>query len=63
MSPHDWSEGTKRVAEFAAFLCAGVSAVSLSQAAVVISILAGLVSIVLGGIRIHDRLKYGKGGE
>lgn len=41
------------------FLCAGIAAVSLAQAAVVVSIIAGLVSIVLAGIRIHDRLKYG----
>jgi hypothetical protein len=36
-----------------------VAGVSLANAAFVATILAALVSIILGGIRIFDRLKYG----
>lgn len=45
------------------FLCAGIAVVSLTQAALVVSIMAGLISVVLGGIRLHDRVKYGPGGK
>jgi hypothetical protein len=41
------------------WLFAGVAAVSLAQAAIVMSIMAAAVSVILGGIRIHDRIKYG----
>ncbi len=42
---------------------AGVAAVSLSQAALAVTFGAGLISIVLGCIRIHDRLKYGRSND
>jgi hypothetical protein len=29
--------------------------------AVVVTIVAGIVSIVIGGFRIHDRIRYGRG--
>jgi hypothetical protein len=47
------------LSDLATFLCAGVAVVSLSQAAVVLTIVSTLIAIVLGGIRIHDRIKYG----
>jgi hypothetical protein len=50
--------------DLATFLCAGVAVVSLSQAALLLTILSTLIAIILGGIRIHDRLRYGpKGAE
>ena len=47
------------VTDLATFLCAGVAVVSLSQAALVLTIISTLIAIVLGAIRIHDRVKYG----
>jgi phage terminase Nu1 subunit (DNA packaging protein) len=49
---HDW-------AERGAYLFAGVAVVSLSQTAFVLTIIATLISIALGGIKLHDRLRYG----
>lgn len=50
--------------DLATFLCAGVAVVSLSQAALVLTIISTVIAIILGGIRIHDRLRYGpKGGQ
>ena len=45
--------------DLATFLCAGVAVVSLSQAALVLTILSTLIAIILGGVRLHDRIKYG----
>jgi hypothetical protein len=45
----------------AVWLCAGVAAVSLSQLAFAVTIVAGLASISLAALRWHDRLKYGPG--
>lgn len=43
-----------------AALFAGVAAVSLlSKLALVVTILSGLVSLSLGALRWHDRLRYG----
>jgi MFS superfamily sulfate permease-like transporter len=60
---HDLSEHGKRFIDIGAWLFAGVAAVSLAQTALIITILAGLVSIALGAIRLHDRIKYGRGEE
>jgi hypothetical protein len=51
---HDW-------AERGAYLFAAAAVVSLSQAALWASLFAALVSIILGGFKLHDRLKYGPG--
>lgn len=51
--------GHSKLVENLAWVFAGVAAVSLAQAAVVMSLLAASVSVILGAIRIHDRLKYG----
>lgn len=61
MSPHDWSEHTKRALDVIAGV-ASITAIGLSQVAAMVSIVAGLMSMVWLGIRIHDRLKYGRGG-
>jgi hypothetical protein len=55
---HEHSQWIERLA----YLFAGVAAVSLSQAALLVTLLAGLASLILASIRIHDRLKYGRGG-
>ena len=58
---HHLSDQTNRWLDGLTFLFAGVSAVSLLQdVAVVVTILAGLVSIILGGIRVYDRIRYGR---
>jgi len=61
MTPHDWNEHTKRLLDVMAGV-ASVTAIGLSQIAAFVSILAGIMSIAWVGIRIHDRLKYGRGG-
>jgi hypothetical protein len=49
---HDWvAIGT--------YLSAGVALVSLQQAAFVLTIISTLIAIVLGAIKLHDRLRYG----
>lgn len=60
MSPHDWSEGTRRALDLTTFAFAGVAAISLSQTALLLSCCAALVSIAVGLVRLYDRLKYGK---
>lgn len=56
---HEQSQWIERLA----YLFAGVAAVSLSQAALLVTLVAGLLSAILAGIRIHDRIKYGRIGE
>lgn len=58
---HQFLNENRGVADFLTYLSAGVAVVSLTQAALFASLVAALVSIILGGIRIHDRLKYGPG--
>lgn len=53
---HSW-------AERGAYLFAGVAVVSLQQAAFAVTIIAGLISAALGLIKLHDRIKYGKGAS
>jgi hypothetical protein len=61
MTPHEWNEHTKRLLDVIAGV-ASVTAIGLSQVAAMVSIVAGLMSIAWLGIRIFDRLKYGRGG-
>lgn len=63
MNVHDLSEPTKKLIDFGAWAFAGIAAVSLAQTALIVTILAGLASFILAALRIHDRLKYGRGGE
>lgn len=58
---HDLSEPSKRIFDLGAWLFAGVAAVSLSQTALIVTILAGLASFILAAIRIADRIRYGRG--
>ena len=60
---HELSETARKALEGGAYLFAGVAAVSLSQAALIVTLLAGLLSAILAGIRIHDRLRYGRGAS
>jgi hypothetical protein len=54
------SEHAHQWAERGAYLFAGVAVVSLQQAAFVVTIFAGLISAILGAIKLHDRIKYGR---
>lgn len=62
MTPHDWSEHTKRMLDLAGAVGA-VAAISLSQVALMVSIVAGLLSILWYGIRIVDRFRSGKASD
>lgn len=62
MSLHDLPEATKRALDLAA-AAGAATAITLSQAALVVSIIAGLLSITWYGIRIYDRLKHGRSGD
>jgi ABC-type transport system involved in cytochrome c biogenesis permease subunit len=59
---HELSEPTKRVLDMTA-AAGAVTAVTLSQAALMVSILAGLLSIAWYSIRIFDRLKHGRSDD
>jgi hypothetical protein len=59
---HDLSERTKHLIDFGTFAFAGAAAVTLNQVAVGVTIVAGVVSIILGAIRIYDRMKFGRPG-
>jgi hypothetical protein len=61
VSPHEWSEGTKRFLDIAGAISA-VTAISLSSVALMVSIVAGVLSITWYAVRLHDRFKYGRGG-
>jgi hypothetical protein len=52
---HEHSQWVERFA----YVFAGVAAVSLSQAAYALTILATLLSIILAAFKLHDRLRYG----
>lgn len=53
------SEHAHQWAERGAYLFAGVAVVSLQQAAFALTIVSTLIAIVLGCIKLHDRIKYG----
>lgn len=59
---HDLNEHTKRALDVAGAVSA-VAAISLSQVALMVSIVAGLLSIAWYGIRIFDRLKSGAAND
>lgn len=61
---HELSEQGKKAIDAAAITFAGVAAFSFWQGvALAVTILAGLASLTLACIRIHDRLKYGRPGD
>ena len=51
--------GHEKAVEAGAWAFAGVAAISLSQAALMVTFIAGAISILLGLIRLHDRIRYG----
>jgi hypothetical protein len=57
---HDLSETTKRVLDIVTGLFFAAAAVTLHQVAVVVTIIAGVVSIACGAVRLYDRYKYGR---
>jgi hypothetical protein len=52
---HEYAERAERLS----YLFAGVAAVSLSQAAYALTIIATFLSIILAAFKLHDRIKYG----
>ena len=58
MSIHDLSEHTKRAGDWLAALSA-VTAITLSQVALMVSIVAGLLSAAWMIQRFYDRYRYG----
>lgn len=48
-----------RILDLATLLSAGIAAVSLANAALAVTIIAGVISIICGIVRLYDRLKYG----
>ena len=59
MSLHHLSDHLSAWSERGAYLFAGVAVVSLSQTAFVLTIVATIISIILGGVKLHDRIRYG----
>lgn len=59
---HELNEPTKRALDLTA-AAGAATAITLSQAALVVSIIAGLLSITWYGVRLYDRFKYGRGGD
>lgn len=62
MNVHELSEHTKRALDVVGAVSA-VAAISLSSVALLVSIVAGILSITWYGVRLYDRFKYGRGGE
>lgn len=59
---HDLSETTKRILDLVTAALAGFAALTINDVAVILTVVATAVSIICGGIRIYDRLRYGRGG-
>ena len=62
MNVHELSDHTKRALDLVGAVSA-VAAISLSQVALMVSIIAGLLSITWYGVRLYDRFRYGRGIE
>lgn len=52
----------RHILDAGTWITAAVAVVSLSQLAFALTIIATLLSIALGIIRVHDRFKYGPRG-
>ena len=61
-SLHELSEPTKRFLDLTA-AAGAVTAITLSNVALVISCVAGLLSITWYGVRLYDRFKHGRSGD
>ena len=60
---HQFLNDNRGIVDLLTFLCAAVAAVSLAQAALVLTIVSTVIAIVLGGFRLHDRIRYGHRGK
>jgi len=61
---HDLLSQHQRFIDITIFSLTGVTVGTLlSEVAFVVTILAGLASLTLALIRIHDRIRYGRAGE
>lgn len=60
---HSFLTEHRGLTDLLTFLCAGVAVVSLSQAALILTIVSTLIAIALGGFRLHDRIRYGPAGK
>jgi hypothetical protein len=49
----------RHLLDWLTWACALTAGISLANAALMVTFVAGLLSIILGAIRLHDRLKYG----
>lgn len=58
---HDFVTAFRNWIDGMVYVGAGVAVLSLNQTALIVTILAGLASLILASIRIYDRLKYGRG--
>jgi hypothetical protein len=58
---HDLSDATKHGLDLAALAGVVVAGVTLANAALFMSFLAALCSVIWFGVRIFDRIKYGPG--
>jgi hypothetical protein len=56
---HDLSDTTKHGLDLVALAGVFVAGVTLANAALFMSFIAALCSVIWFGVRIHDRLKYG----
>lgn len=52
---HEFSEQTKRLLDIIAAACAGVAAITINDVAAFVTVLAGIVSIACGAVRLYDR--------
>lgn len=53
------TSGHRHLLDWLTWLFAGVALVSLSQLAFALTCIATGLSIILGCVRIHDRIRYG----
>ena len=49
----------RHLLDWATWACALAAGISLANAALMVTFVAGMLSIILGAIRLHDRLRYG----
>jgi hypothetical protein len=57
---HELNDHTRHLLDAGTWILAGVAAFSLAQAALVITMLAGIASFILASIRIYDRIRFGR---
>jgi hypothetical protein len=64
---HELSESTKRLLDYGSLALTGLAgatrAVTLSEAALIVTIAAGLLSAAWQLVRFYDRIKYGRAAD